>query len=397
MILHVDMDAFYASVEQRDFPELRGRPVIVGGSASGRGVVSAASYEARKFGVHSAMPTSRAIQLCPSATIIKTRVSRYVEVSRLIREIFDRYTPVVEPLSLDEAFLDVSGTTHLFGAPEEIGRRIKLEILKELELVASVGCAPNKFLAKLASDLEKPDGFTVIQPNRVMESIANLPTSRLWGVGKATMKRFEKAKLYRFRDLQVLTIEQAEQLLGSRMGAHFWRLAHGIDSRLVSNKREAKTLSHESTFHQDIEERSILLARLVELCESVAARLRARQLQGRTVTIKIRFADFSTITRSQTIDQNTSSTQRIWETAKRLLCDELPEACAAVRLIGVGVNNFDGDRAAQLELFDASGNASPTATAAPQPDAELDKATDFIRLQFGKSSLRRGSSIKPPK
>ncbi len=396
MILHVDMDAFYASVEQRDSPELRGKPVIVGGSASGRGVVSAASYEARKFGVHSAMPTSRAIRLCPSATIVKTRMSRYVEVSRQIREIFDRYTPVVEPLSLDEAFLDVNGTAHLFGNAMEIGRRIKSEILDELDLVASVGCAPNKFLAKLASDLEKPDGFTVIEPNRIMETIAPLPVSRLWGVGKVTMERFEKAKLYRFRDLQVLAVEQAEHLLGPRMGAHFWRLARGIDSRLVSGKREAKTLSHESTFHQDIEDRSILLARLIELCESVAERMRARQLRGRTVTVKIRFADFSTITRAHTLDQNTNSTQQIWQVAKGLLCGELPQACPAVRLIGVGVNNFDSIAPVQFELFDSAGNATESEAETSQADAALDRATDLIRRQFGKSSLRRGSVLKPP-
>lgn len=396
MILHVDMDAFYASVEQRDAPELRGKPVIVGGSATGRGVVSAASYEARKFGVHSAMPTSRAVKLCPSAVIVKTRMSRYVEVSRQIQEIFQNYTPVIEPLSLDEAFLDVRGTTHLFGSGVEIGKAIKNDIRAEVGLVASVGCASNKFLAKLASDLEKPDGFTVIDQARVLETIGPLPVSRLWGVGKATLLKFERARLFRFRDLQELTVEQAENLLGTRMGSHFWRLARGIDNRQVKCNRDVKTVSSESTFHRDIDDREILLARLVELCESVAARLRAQELKGRTVTVKIRFADFATITRAKTLTRETSSTDALWQVARELLCGELQQPCRAVRLIGAGVSNFSSQEYHQQELFAADGNAA-TADEVSAEDHSLDVAADAIRKQFGKHSLLRGSSIRPPK
>lgn len=396
MILHVDMDAFYASVEQRDAPELRGRPVIVGGSATGRGVVSAASYEAREFGVHSAMPTSRAKKLCPSAVIVKTRMSRYVEVSRQIQKIFQNYTPVIEPLSLDEAFLDVRGTTHLFGSAVEIGQSIKSDIRSDLGLVASVGCAPNKFLAKLASDLEKPDGFTVIEPAGVLETIGPLPVSRLWGVGKATLLKFERARLFRFRDLQELTVEQAENLLGKRMGSHFWRLARGIDNRQVDSSRDVKTVSSESTFHRDIEDREILLARMIELCESVAARMRAQELKGRTVTVKIRFADFATITRSRTLGGETSNTDALWQVARNLLCGELRQPCRAVRLIGVGMSNFASQEYHQQELFGDDGNAAVTSQG-PAEFGALDAAADRIRKQFGKHSLIRGSSVRLPK
>lgn len=396
MILHVDMDAFYASVEQLDAPELRGKPVIVGGSATGRGVVSAASYEARQFGVHSAMPTSRAKKLCPAAVIVKTRMSRYVEVSRQIRKIFLSYTPVIEPLSLDEAFLDVRGTTHLFGSAVEIGMAIKSDIRSELGLVASVGCAPNKFLAKLASDLEKPNGFTVIEPNVVLETIGPLPVSRLWGVGKATLQRFERARLFRFRDLQNLTLEQAETLLGTRMGAHFWRLARGVDNRWVDGSRELKNVSSESTFFRDIEDRELLLSRLIELCEVVAGRLRAQDRKGRTITVKIRFADFATITRSKTLGSQTSNTDTLWQVARDLLCRELQQPCRSVRLIGMGVSNFSGREYQQQELFGDDGNAAATGKDAATGDA-LDAATDAIRKQFGKQSLVRGSSVRSPK
>ena len=273
MILHVDMDAFYASVEEREQPELRGRPVIVGGTPEGRGVVAAANYEARKFGVHSAMSTARALDLCPKAVVLSPRMSFYADVSRQIREIFHRYTPVVEPLSLDEAFLDATASTQLFGSVETIGRSIKNDIRSELNLVASVGVAPNKFLAKLASDLDKPDGFTVIDEDQIQQTLAPLSVTRIWGVGKATKQKFDAISVQTIGQLQALPIDELEKSFGKN-GRHFWNLARGIDNRIVVADREAKSISHETTFHSDIRDMDILRAWLLELTEQVAQRLR---------------------------------------------------------------------------------------------------------------------------
>jgi DNA polymerase-4 len=232
MILHVDMDAFYASVEERDNPRLVGKPVIVGGKPEGRGVVAAANYEIRKFGVHSAMPTSQALRLCPAAIVLPPRMDYYAEISRQIREIFDRYTPLVEPLSLDEAFLDVTGSAGLFGPAVEIGRRIKQHIKQELNLVASVGVAPNKFLAKIASDLNKPDGFLVVEQDRVQEFLDPLPVGRLWGVGRVSNTVLEGFGIRTIGQLRAQSANVLRQKFG-KTGDHLWQLAHGIDSRPV--------------------------------------------------------------------------------------------------------------------------------------------------------------------
>ena len=247
MILHVDMDAFYASVEEREDPSLRGKPLIVGGSAEGRGVVAAANYAARKFGVHSAMPAARAKQLCPQAVFIKPRIDYYATVSRQIREIFESFTSQIEPLSLDEAFLDVSGSESLFGASAQIGRQIKQLIRERLQLVASVGVAPNKFLAKIASDLEKPDGFVIVEADQIQAFLDPLPVGRLWGVGKVTGRAFERLGIRTIGQLRQLSVESLDELFGTA-GEHYWRLAHGIDDRRVTPDREAKSISNETTF-----------------------------------------------------------------------------------------------------------------------------------------------------
>ncbi len=247
------MDAFYASVEVRDRPELEGKPVLVGGSPRGRGVVAAASYEARQFGIHSAMPASRAKRLCPHAIFLKPRHDYYAEISRQIRDILDRYTPLVEPLALDEAFLDVTASRNLWGEGPDIGHAIKHEIREELGLVASVGVAANKFLAKLASDFDKPDGFVVIPPEHVQDFLDPLPISRLWGVGKSTDRVLTELGIATIAQLRGLPQQILKQRLGA-WGHHFWQLAHGIDSRPVVHDREAKSISHETTFERDIDD-----------------------------------------------------------------------------------------------------------------------------------------------
>ena len=384
MILHVDMDAFYASVEERERPELHGKPVIVGGSPTGRGVVSAANYAVRKYGVHSAMPTSQALRLCPHAIIIRPRMNFYVEVSKQIHEIFYRYTPEIEPLSLDEAFLGVAGSEPLFGSAIEIGRRIKREIRNELQLVASVGVAPNKFLAKLASDLEKPDGFTVITDDNMQAVLDPLPVSRMWGVGKVTQRKLEALHISTFGDLRALSAEQATHLFG-KAGNHFWRLARGLDDRPVIPERDAKTVSHESTFPVDVTDQDVLLARLLELTEQVAARLRKKGQQGRTVVLKARYSDFHTITRSRSLECPTNSTDVLWSVVADLLRSSLPNRPVCLRLLGMGVSNLETNRPRQLNLFDGPAKVA---------NADLDRATDAVRLAFGNAAIRRASTIK---
>ena len=307
MIIHGDMDAFYASVEERDRPELVGKPVIVGGSPEKRGVVSAANYVARKYGVHSAMPAVTARRLCPQGIYLPPRIDYYAEISRQIRDIFERFTPLVEPLSLDEAFLDVTGSENLFGPAVEIGRQIKQAIRKELRLVASVGVAPNKFLAKIASDLKKPDALVVVEPDKVQEFLDPLPVERLWGVGKQSSKVFERLGIRTIGQLRQCPLDMLQARFGSS-GEHLWNLAHGRDDRPVVPEREAKSISNETTFEHDIADMDVLRAWLVDLIEQVGCRLRRHGLRGRTVHLKVRFADFSLITRSQTLPEPTDIT-----------------------------------------------------------------------------------------
>jgi DNA polymerase-4 len=383
MILHVDMDAFYASVEERDRPQLAGQPVIVGGTPQGRGVVAAANYVVRKFGVHSAMPTARALQLCPEAIVLPPRMDYYAEVSRQIRQIFDRYTPLVEPLSLDEAFLDVRGSEKLFGPAPGIGRRIKQDIKRELRLVASVGVAPNKFLAKIASDLQKPDGFLIVEPGRVQEFLDPLPIGRLWGVGRAAEGVLERLGVRTIGQLRAEPVELVRQHFG-KAGDHLWELAHGVDERPVVPDREAKSISHETTFATDIEDLEVLRAWLLELTEQVARRLRRHQLRGRTVQLKLRFADFCTITRSRTLAQATNVTMELWRAADELLIQRLPRRQLEVRLLGMGVSGFDGSGQQQRMLFDEEGH---------QKQTQLDAVTDQIREQYGPAGLGRASTM----
>jgi DNA polymerase-4 len=303
----------------------------------------------------------------------------YAEISEQIGAIFHRYTPLVEPLSLDEAFLDVTGSEPLFGPSESIGRRIKQEIRDELRLVASVGVAPNKFLAKLASDLQKPDGFVVVEPSRVQEFLDPLPVSRLWGVGRVTERAFEKLYIRTIGQLRQMPGEILRDHFGS-MGDHLWALAHGIDDRSVVPEREAKSISHETTFATDLEDPEVLRAWLLELSEQVGCRLRRHGLKGRTIQIKVRFDDFQTITRAQTFFEPTSVTQAIWQTAAQMFAERLPARPLRIRLLGVGVSGFETPRRTQLMLFPDEQH---------DRNSRLDQVTDQIRDKFGASSLQR--------
>ncbi len=385
MILHCDMDAFYASVEERDRPDLVGHPVIVGGSPEKRGVVAAANYVAREYGVHSAMPATTARRLCPQGIFLPSRIPYYAEVSGQIREIFERFTPLVEPLSLDEAFLDVTGSEGLFGPAFQIGQQIKEIVRTEIRLVVSVGIAPNKFLAKIASDLQKPDGFVVVEPDGMQEFLDPLPVERLWGVGRQGSKLLQRLGIRTIRQLRQWPMELLQHHFGSH-GEHLWQLAHGIDDRRVVPEREAKSISHETTFDTDIDDPEVLRAWLLDLTEQVAWRLRRHGLRGRAVQLKVRFADFSTITRSQTLPEPTDITDELWQVAVAMLCERLPARHLPVRLLGMGVAGLDASCVRQGFLFDEDER---------ERQSGLDATGDQIRERFGSAALRRAASLPP--
>ena len=384
MILHIDMDAFYASVEIRDNPDLIGLPVIVGGSSSGRGVVCAASYEARKFGVHSAMPASRAVRLCPDGVFLKPRMAHYAAESKKIREIFERFTSLVEPLSLDEAFLDVSGSERLFGDAVTIAKLIKQAIRDELNLPASAGVAPNKFLAKVASDLEKPNGLTVVPRDGIEAFLNPLSVSRVWGVGPKTEARLRPLGIATVGDLRRLSKAELDHAFGAN-GDHFWRLARGLDTRPVVPDRFAKSISHETTFSQDIQDPEALRAWLRELTDQVGRRLRRHEIVGRTVKLKLRFDDFRTISRSQALKRPESSSEGLWQAVGPLLDRVLNETTQAVRLLGMGVSQLSQPSKVQQNLFDAEET---------ERRHQLDKTLDSIHDRLGSSAVKRASSVE---
>jgi DNA polymerase-4 len=382
-ILHVDMDAFYASVEQRDRPELRNRPVIVGGLGP-RGVVSAASYEARPFGVRSALPMATARRLCPRAAFLPVRMSHYAAVARQIRDLFLAYTPLVEPLSLDEAFLDVRGCEGLFGPAPEIARQLKARIKAETGLVASVGVAPNKFLAKLAGDHGKPDGLVILPPERVAAFLAPLPVGRLWGVGARGEQRLHALGLRTLGQLTALP----EAVLAGHLGAigrQLWRLAQGIDDRAVIPDREAKSISTETTFDHDLHDRHALRVWLLELVDHLAIRMRNQQVRAGAVELKLRSSDFRTRSRSQTLPEATHATDSLWQAAQALFERSLTSDLLPLRLLGVGAGRLVRG-VAQAGLFDGEER---------RRQQDLDQAVDAIRDQFGAGAIRRGSLVDP--
>ena len=375
-IMHVDMDAFFASVEQREHPEWRGLPVIVGGLSS-RGVVATASYEARRFGIHSAMPITQARRLCPSGIFVHGRFSRYREVSDDIHEIMLHFATEIEPISLDEAFMDISDMGFCYKTVNEIGRAIKKEILEKTGLVASAGIAPNKFLAKMASDMEKPDGLCVIPYGREKEILAPLPVRSLWGVGGVTEKRLLAYGLCKIGDIQALGREKMEDYFGKRQGAELYQLSVGIDNRPVKAPGDPKSIGEEETYETDLFDVVEVKRNIARQSEVVAQRLRKKELAARTVSLKIRFADFTTVTRAKTRPDATALAEEIEETALELL-QKIPIR-QGVRLTGVTASGLAKEWE-NPSLFPGKHEKLRNVT----------RAMDEIREKFGKEAIQKG-------
>ena len=384
-IMHVDMDAFYAAIEQRDNPELKGKPVIVGGSIESRGVVSTASYEARKYGVHSAMAMTEAHRRCPNGVYLPVDMQKYRRVSRQIMEIFHRFTPEVEAISLDEAFLDVTGSRKLFGTAEEIGREIKRLIQQEVQLTASVGLSYNKFLAKLASDMDKPDGFYQIRPEELESKVWPLPIRRMMGVGSKTAQMLEKMGVTTIGQLAGMNTGLLEHLLG-KQGIMMHEVANGIDNRPVEPVRESKSVGRETTFPQDISEQYLLETILFTLTDDVCHTLRSSNLKGKTVSIKIRYPDFHSITRAVTLEQYTSSFEPVFAAVQQLMQHNYKDG-TAVRLIGVSVSNLkkDDQIVEQQDLFQDD-------TLQKKQNA-LNSVMDSINGKYGGDTVRRARKL----
>jgi DNA polymerase-4 len=374
-IVHVDMDAFFASVEQRDDPSLRGKPVIIGAdprNGKGRGVVSTCSYEARRYGVRSAMPISKAWQLCPRGVYLQPDMRRYSEASSRLLALLNDFTPDIEPVSIDEAFLDISGSWHLFETPVECCRRIKARIRSDLGLTASVGMAPVKMAAKIASDLNKPDGLTIVGRGEVKDFLAPLAVERLWGVGPKTAQVLKKAGIRTIGVLAGMDVKVLTSMLGERHGVHLLQLANGVDERPVSACDESKSVSQEYTFEVDIDDDERVRAAMMHLSEEVSWRLRRNGYRGKTVTLKIRLSGFETFTRSQTLDNPTNFSDVIYGIADRLY-GIFDRKGRKVRLIGVKVEHFDGLEH-QFDMFDTQ----------PVMRRELlHQALDRLRQRFG--------------
>jgi len=384
-ILHVDMDAFYASVEIRDRPDLAGRPVIVGG-LSGRSVVLSATYEARAFGVRSAMPMSRARRLCPHATVIPPRHSVYSAVSKEVMAIFRSVTPAVQPLSLDEAFLDVSGAIRLFGPPAAIGQLIRCEVARQQQITCSVGVAANKFLAKLASVHCKPDGLLVIPADGALEFLHPLPISALWGVGERTGQVLARLGLRTVGDIAATPVGSLERDLGPAAAAHLHALATGQDDRTVESSVREKSVGAEETFEVDVADPVIIRRELLRLSRRTARALRSSGYATRTVVIKLRKADFKTITRSRTLPEPTSETQRIYATACALYESSGLSGQARLRLVGVRASGLVPVAAAATQL--SLGEPEP-------PWRQAETALDKITGRFGPDAVRPAALVDP--
>jgi nucleotidyltransferase/DNA polymerase involved in DNA repair len=381
-IVHVDMDAFFAAIEQRDNPALRGKPVVVGAdpkNGKGRGVVSTSSYEARKFGIHSAMPISAAYRKCPHAAFLPVDMGKYHSVSRRIYNIFYEFTPEVEPISIDEAFLDITGSFHLFGTPRETCSLIKSRIKKETRLTSSVGLAPTKMAAKIASDLEKPDGFVEVPACGLVEFLRPLDISKIWGLGKKSEVILRKSGINTVGELADRDRGELVGIFG-KCGAHFWDLANGIDERSVETEHEAKSIGNEITFERDTREKRVIQGTLMRLCEKVSNRLRREGLKGKTVTLKIRLEGFKTYTRAVTLEGGTNFADVLYKEVEKLY-NRFDRNERRVRLLGVQVSNFS-----QMYFRDTLFLES-----ADEKREKVHKALDNIKNRFGDTAIKRAS------
>jgi DNA polymerase-4 len=382
-IIHLDMDAFYPSVEVLDNPELRGKPVIVGGSKQ-RGVVSSASYEARKFGVHSAQPMATAMQLCPNGIVLPVRMARYKEVSDQVFEIFYLFTPLVEPLSIDEAFLDVTGSTRLLGSAIEIAKKIKQMVVVKTGLTISAGVAPSKFVAKIASYMEKPDGFTVVPADKVREFLDPLPINKMWGVGKVTQAALSRLSIHTFKNFRQAPVGELEKKFGKH-GIHMHQLSMGIDERDVVTFHDAKSIGHEDTYSKDILDLKLAKRELLSLANRVARRMRRKGLEGKTITLKVKYHDFVQITRSVTRHKYTNDSADIYSKICGLL-EKTAVGKKPVRLLGISLSNLaEIGSGRQLSLFNHNGSN--------ERRKELNKTLDSIFEKFGGKGIRPGSLI----
>jgi DNA polymerase-4 len=386
IIIHADMDAFYAAVEQHDHPELRGKPVIVGG-ASPRGVVLTASYEARVFGVHSAMPGVQAHRLCPDGVFVPPRMARYSAVARDIRRVFEEFTPLVEPLSLDEAFLDVTGSLRLFGPPERIGAQLKQRVRESTGLTVSVGIGPTKTVAKIASAHCKPDGLLAVRLEGVDTFLRPLPVSQLWGVGPKLQATLTRMRIATIGDLADCDSTMLERRLGS-FAPVLWEMAHGRDRRVVDPERQRKSYGEECTFDRDQRDGAPLRRTVIEHAEAVARRLRADACRGRTVTLKLKLAQrigpgkYPILTRRATLPTAVDDGKSIGDAALALW--DAVQAGRTVRLIGVSVSGIEAHASAQLSLFEAPATRQ----------AALNRAVDSVVARFGRDAIQRGTARK---
>ena len=381
VIAHMDMDAFFAAVEQRDNPRLKGKPVIIGADpkgGTGRGVVSTCSYEARVFGVHSAMPITQAFRLCPQGIYLRGNHQKYRNVSEQIFHILEDFTPDIQPISIDEAFLDITGSLQLFGTPKDLARKIKDRIKREVHLDASIGIAPNKMVAKIASDLSKPDGLLEILPEYMLEFLYPLNIDRLWGVGKKTKQSLNAMGIIKIGDLAAASLEILENRFGEH-GRHLHALANGIDYRVVENDDETKSVSNEHTFEVDTADKEAILDKFLWLSEKASRRLRKKELKGKTISIKVRLKGFDTYTRAHTLTDRTNFSDVIYREAIALY-EEFNRPQNQIRLIGVRVSNFE-DPYVQDSLFEDPEDAK---------DEQLHQAFDDIKNKYGERIIRRG-------
>ena len=388
--MHVDMDAFFASIEQLDHPEYKGHPVIVGGLSS-RGVVATCSYEARKFGVHSAMPISRAKKLCPDGIYVYPRMDRYKEVSHQIFSIMKEFTPHIEPLSIDEAFLEVSGMSTMYSGPKALGRAIKDRVFEETGLIISAGLAPNKFLAKLASDLDKPDGLVVIPYGREKEILAPLPIKRIWGVGPRTEKILKTGGFHLMRHIQALSDESSLIPLVGNQARRIWELANGIDDRPVETDRKIQSIGAEETYEEDLTDGSAIELEFRYFANRLSKRLRKRNLLGHTVSIKVRYDDFTTVSRQKRLDTPSDHEHVFFETAlllwNKLMQDKTSgltfmDPPGPIRLLGLTVSGLDEEVPMQDSLFESPKN---------ETENKLAGVLDSLESKFGETAVMSGA------